>query len=216
MTQQPTQGRPNRRPVDDPTAWVDLPTAADMLGITGEAIRQRIKRGTLLAEKREGRWYVAVDRSNMTQGSTQQTTQGQPVDNPTEPLEASYRVDGMPGATLIPLTALMEQAADFADRIERLTREAMSAAGERDALRRERDSLVGERDELRARVAALEASQAAAEAAEFAAAARPEPAATIGADDGEHAERGGTPEEASTGRPGVFRRWWTWIAGGGA
>ena len=222
MTQQPTQGRPNSRPVDDPTAWVDLPTAADMLGISGEAIRQRIKRGTLPAEKRDGRWYVAVDRPNMTQGATQQTTQDRPVDNPTEPLEASYRVDGIPGTTLIPITALMEQAADFADRIERLTREAMSAAAERDALRRERDSLVDERDTLRGRVEALESSQVAAEPAEFAAAASPDPEPAIptaGADDPEDAERAehaDAPEGAATGRSGVFRRWWTWLAGGGA
>ena len=164
-----------------------------MLGITGEAIRQRIKRGTLPAEKRDGRWYVAVDRPNMTQGSTQQTIQDQPVDNPTEPLEASYRVDGIPGTTLIPLTALMEQAADFADRIERLTREAMSAAGERDALRRERDSLVDERDALRERVAALEATQAAAEAP------RSAPAAS---------DDLGAASDASAAPGGAERPWW--------
>lgn len=40
--------------------WVDMATAAEQMGVTTEALRQRIRRGTIVAEKRRGRWFVAV------------------------------------------------------------------------------------------------------------------------------------------------------------
>ena len=43
----------------------------------------------------------------------------------------------MPAATLVPVTPLLEQAADFAGRVERLIREAFTAAAERDQLQTE-------------------------------------------------------------------------------
>lgn len=43
-----------------PDVWLPLPEAADQLGITYDAARRRIKRGTLRAEKRGGHWFAAV------------------------------------------------------------------------------------------------------------------------------------------------------------
>jgi len=43
---------------------VDIGTAATRMGITPEAVRKRIARGTLPATKQEGRWYVTPDASN--------------------------------------------------------------------------------------------------------------------------------------------------------
>jgi len=37
---------------------VDVATAAALLGITSDAVRARIRRGSLTAEKRAGRWFV--------------------------------------------------------------------------------------------------------------------------------------------------------------
>lgn len=46
-------------PAPDPSA-VPLRRAADQLGITRHAVRQRIRRGTLTSYTRDGRWYVIL------------------------------------------------------------------------------------------------------------------------------------------------------------
>jgi hypothetical protein len=71
--------RPNSDPTDaapdqtrDPTPAPDtvlqeavpIPLAAERLGLTSEAIRMRLKRGTLTGEKVDGRWVVNVPRLN--------------------------------------------------------------------------------------------------------------------------------------------------------
>ena len=61
-----------RRPNGDQTGWVDIPTAAAQLGTTSDAVRQRIKRKSLYAVKRNGRWYVALDRLVERPDATQQ------------------------------------------------------------------------------------------------------------------------------------------------
>ena len=40
---------------------VEIASMAGKMGITPDAVRKRIARGTLKATKREGRWYVALD-----------------------------------------------------------------------------------------------------------------------------------------------------------
>jgi len=40
---------------------VDISTAAVRMGLTSEAVRKRIARGTLPATKQDGRWYVVLD-----------------------------------------------------------------------------------------------------------------------------------------------------------
>src|SRR5215212_11236334 len=49
-----------------------VPEAAELLGITAEAVRMRIKRGTLRAERQGGRVFVLLG-------------QAQPTDQPSEP-----------------------------------------------------------------------------------------------------------------------------------
>ena len=55
---------------------LDISTAAAQMGITPEAIRKRIARGTLEATKEDGRWYVIPDsRNNHRQDAGEDTRQ---------------------------------------------------------------------------------------------------------------------------------------------
>ncbi len=40
---------------------VDIASAAGRMGVTPEAVRKRIARGTISATKQDGRWYVVLD-----------------------------------------------------------------------------------------------------------------------------------------------------------
>jgi hypothetical protein len=55
---------------------VTVPEAAELLGITAEAVRMRIKRGTLRSERQAGRVFVLLGQSQPTE---------QPTDRPDEP-----------------------------------------------------------------------------------------------------------------------------------
>jgi hypothetical protein len=55
---------------------VTVPEAAEVLGITAEAVRMRIKRGTLRSERRAGRVFVLLGQDQPTE---------QPTDRPDEP-----------------------------------------------------------------------------------------------------------------------------------
>lgn len=58
--------RPNTRAGADPTATkqpFSIGDAADRLGMTSEAVRMRLKRGTLQGEKLDGRWIVYLDQT---------------------------------------------------------------------------------------------------------------------------------------------------------
>ena len=52
---------------------VTVSEAAQALGITPEAVRMRIKRGTLSSEKRAGRVYVLLGPRPTTEQTTDQT-----------------------------------------------------------------------------------------------------------------------------------------------
>jgi len=41
--------------------WYDLDTASDILGISSDAVRKRIERGTLEGTKESGRWEVFIE-----------------------------------------------------------------------------------------------------------------------------------------------------------
>ena len=47
--------------MDNGQELVDISTAAIRLGVTPEAVRKRIARGTLSATKQDGRWYVVLE-----------------------------------------------------------------------------------------------------------------------------------------------------------
>ncbi len=81
MTDQPTD-HPNDQVVDadqpatdQPTtpALVTLENAADRLGITVNAVRQRIKRGTLIGMKTADGWLVDVVATNQESGTDRPT-----------------------------------------------------------------------------------------------------------------------------------------------
>jgi hypothetical protein len=55
---------------------VTVPEAAELLGITAEAVRMRIKRGTLHSERQAGRAFVLLGQGQPTE---------QPTDRPDEP-----------------------------------------------------------------------------------------------------------------------------------
>ena len=55
---------------------VTVPEAAELLGITAEAVRMRIKRGTLRSQRQGGRVFVLLGQGQPTE---------QPTDRPDEP-----------------------------------------------------------------------------------------------------------------------------------
>jgi len=50
-----------------------VPQAAELLGITAEAVRMRIKRGTLRSERQAGRVFVLLGPDQPTEHTTKQT-----------------------------------------------------------------------------------------------------------------------------------------------
>ncbi len=48
--------------------WTPLDEAAARLGISPDAARKRLERGTLAGEKRDGRWYVQVNTPDAMSG----------------------------------------------------------------------------------------------------------------------------------------------------
>lgn len=58
--------------------WVDLPTAAEVLGTTTEAVRKRAARGTLRSDRHDGRVVVWVD-DGRTEGGREAQVDGGPL-----------------------------------------------------------------------------------------------------------------------------------------
>ena len=59
---------------------VTVPEAAELLGITVEAVRMRIKRGTLSAERQGGRVFVLLGQGHPTEHTTERTDLTDPRD----------------------------------------------------------------------------------------------------------------------------------------
>jgi hypothetical protein len=88
----PTDTTPDQTP--DPTPAPDtmlqepvpIPIAAERLGLSSEAIRMRLKRGTLTGEKVNGRWVVNVPRLNADPTATKPPadTEDGPADEQTQ------------------------------------------------------------------------------------------------------------------------------------
>jgi hypothetical protein len=64
---------------------VTVPEAAEQLGITAEAVRMRIKRGTLRSEREAGRVFVLLGQGQPTE---------QPTDRPDEPNALMSQMQG--------------------------------------------------------------------------------------------------------------------------
>ena len=97
---------------DQPTtpALVTLEDAADTLGITVNAVRQRIKRGTLTGIKTEAGWLVDMVATNQESGADRPTTR------PTN--HTSSATDHRPTIDLAPLVS---HIATLEDQVQRLT-----------------------------------------------------------------------------------------------
>jgi hypothetical protein len=76
--------QPHTDKSSDPTYRLTVHQAADTLGITAEAIRQRIKRGTLQAERtKDGSVFVLLDADQYRTGARPHDNHTQPNANPT-------------------------------------------------------------------------------------------------------------------------------------
>jgi hypothetical protein len=97
---------------DQPTtpALVSLEDAALTLGITVNAVRQRIKRGTLIGIKTDAGWLVDVVATNQESGTDQ------PTRRPTN--HTSSATDHRP---TIDLTPMVDHIAVLEDQVQRLT-----------------------------------------------------------------------------------------------
>jgi predicted transcriptional regulator len=67
---------------------VTVPEAAELLGITAEAVRMRIKRGTLRSERQAGRVFVLLGPDRPTEHTTERT---EPTEDRTAELIATLR-----------------------------------------------------------------------------------------------------------------------------
>ncbi len=101
---------------DQPTtpALVSLEDAALTLGITVNAVRQRIKRGTLIGIKTDAGWLVDVVATNQESGTDQ------PTRRPTN--HTSSATDHRP---TIDLSPLVDHIATLEDQVQRLTESNM-------------------------------------------------------------------------------------------
>jgi len=66
-----TTRQPDSHPENRPDS-VNSQQASQFLGITEDAIRKRIARGTLEGYKEDGRWYVRLPDSDQNNGTTDQ------------------------------------------------------------------------------------------------------------------------------------------------
>ena len=97
---------------DQPTtpALVTLEDAADTLGITVNAVRQRIKRGTLIGIKTDAGWLVDMVATNQESGTDR------PTRRPTN--HTSSATDHRPTIDLAPM---VNHIATLEDQLQRLT-----------------------------------------------------------------------------------------------
>ena len=110
MTDQPTDqnDRPpgDHRPTTTDHAPVPIEAAADRLGITVNAVRQRIKRGTLEGYKTPTGWVVVIDQPTTDRPPTSSTDQrpttgDQPINQRPTTTDQAATVDLAPLAAVI-------------------------------------------------------------------------------------------------------------------
>jgi len=113
---------------------IPIGDAATILGLSVDAVRKRIKRGTLHAYKQDERWYIVLPAVQPTRqpgvppgvqpAATRLTgSPVQPADQD-EPIEAAYRVAGEAVAevALVPLATMVEELRGLADQLAELAR----------------------------------------------------------------------------------------------
>jgi len=158
--------------------------AAEQLGLSANAVRHKIRRGTLPASKLNGEWrihLVADSPEDMRHRLAASPRTGAVADSPQHMLEdrpadrlivsAQQQVDVLRDSLVAPLVALTERQqtiiAEQAEAIGRMVtereherRQAEIAALEREAVGAERDALLAAQDALRSRIRELETASA--------------------------------------------------------
>lgn len=78
MIEHPEQPRPNTGPnhLDDDQTPVTVAKAAQLLGLSAEAVRSRVQRGTLGSKKVDGTVYVLLDTDQASLSDTQTDEEG--------------------------------------------------------------------------------------------------------------------------------------------
>ncbi|HUZ30179.1 MAG TPA: hypothetical protein VMU90_13100, partial [Solirubrobacteraceae bacterium] len=166
-----TDTSPDVSPEAADVSRLTIAEAARRLNTTETAVRMRIRRGTLPSEKdASGRLSVllsdaSTDTSTDTSPTQQATHRDTSPDTSThrdagEPIEVPYRVDGespAPSTALVPLSTMLRELESFAERIERLAREASEERQRRIQAEAERDEL---RSQLTSAVTMLESAEA--------------------------------------------------------
>jgi len=137
---------------------VPIGEAAERLGLNVDAVRKRIKRGTLPAYKEDDRWFVVLPagQTGVLPGvqpvpSSPTGSRVQPDDrDPAEPIEAAYRVAGEAAAevALVPLATMVEELRGLADQLADLGRRNEGLALEVGTLR---ERQVGQERQLAAK-----------------------------------------------------------------
>src|SRR3954468_20349286 len=74
-----SDGTPDRMQQDDDRIALSVPEAAERLGVTPDAIRARLHRGTLDGEKEGGAWRVFLPSSEVRQSEPAGPQQEGPV-----------------------------------------------------------------------------------------------------------------------------------------
>ncbi len=93
-------------------ATVDVVEAAHLLGTTTDAVRAKLRRGTLQGHKVDGEWQVIVPAPTVGQQDATEHRQDVTADRQ----DAQQSVDRMPTVDLAPLADLIErQAKELAD-----------------------------------------------------------------------------------------------------
>jgi hypothetical protein len=102
-------------PTNQPTtpAWVSMEIAAADLNITVNAVRQRIKRGTLIGIKTEAGWLVDMVATNQESGTDRPTTR--PTNHATTPTDQQPTID---------LAPLVDHIAGLERQVQHLTEAA--------------------------------------------------------------------------------------------
>lgn len=111
-------------------AWTPLDAAAARLGISPDAVRKRLERGTLTGEKRGGRWFVWLDAPDGPDAEPGRHPSGQPDATRTPP-------DAVPETARELIDHLKDENAFLRDQLDQSRRELAAERERFDVIHRE-------------------------------------------------------------------------------
>jgi len=121
-------------------AWTDLSAAAARLGISPDATRKRLERGTLRGEKRSGRWYVwlpGLDRQPDTPDAAWTPADAMPSDTAGQQDATRTPADAAPDAARELIDHLKAENGYLRDQLDQRGRELAAERERFDVLHRE-------------------------------------------------------------------------------